>query len=148
MTARPNLQNGRVGDPSLPRGTGETILVVEDDPSLRRLAGLQLRSLGYTVIDAGDSAAALELVEREREIKLMLTDIVMPGALNGAELALAAQTLRPDLKVMYMSGFPRVGPDTRPENDVPLLCKPFRLKEMAVSVTKVLQGQQTAVREK
>lgn len=142
MTKSSGGNDGSVDEPPLPTGSGETVLVVEDDPSLRRLAGIQLRSLGYQILEAGDGSAALQLLQKEHQIELLLTDVVMPGGMSGAELGRKARELRPDLKLMYMSGFPRIGPadSAQLEPSVTLLRKPFRRKEMAISIRTVLDG--------
>lgn len=88
-----------------PRGT-ETVLLVEDDASLRRLTRAALERHGYTVHEAGDAAEALEVWARHRrEIRALLTDIVMPGPMNGRELARHLQADRPNLRVILFSGY-------------------------------------------
>lgn len=122
-------------------GSGEVVLLVEDDASLRRMAGIQLRSLGYRVLDVENGQAALRVLQSEGHIDLLLTDVML-GGLSGAELGREARRLRPDLKLMYMSGYPRVGPGDRYplERGVILLRKPFLRKEMAVSVRNALKA--------
>jgi two-component system cell cycle sensor histidine kinase/response regulator CckA len=84
----------------------ETILVVEDDPSVRPLVALLLERYGYHVLATASAEGAIELVEgTEEEIDLVLTDVVMPG-LNGRELAERLETLRPGMKVLFTSGYP------------------------------------------
>lgn len=142
MAAKSGTEERTAESSSLPNGSGETVLVVEDDAPLRRMAGLQLRSLGYRVLEAEDGRAALQLLRREPKVDLLLTDVVMPGELSGAELGREARELRPRLKLMYTSGFPRVGPADRAqlEPEIILLRKPFRRKDMAVGVRKALEG--------
>jgi CheY-like chemotaxis protein len=97
------------GDPdesfsSLPRGSG-TVLVVEDDQSVRSLIGEILETLGYTPVIARDSMEALEIIEGEhRRIELLLTDVVMPS-MNGKELAELVRTKLPDIRTVFMSGY-------------------------------------------
>ena len=89
---------------SLPSGS-EKVLLVEDQPELRLVAGRMLRESGYEVFEAVDGQAALELVERDRpHVDLILTDVIMPR-MNGRELADAVQTLLPLAKVCFMSGY-------------------------------------------
>ena len=143
VTAGPEHEEGRLKAPSLQQaGSGESVLVVEDDASLRRLAGLQLRSLGYRVLEAEDGRAALHILQREFQVDLLLTDIVMPGGLSGADLGRMARELRPGLKLMYMSAYPRAGhaDGAQLEQDVILLHKPFRRHEMALNLRKALEG--------
>ncbi len=121
-------------------GGPETILVVEDNPSLRRIAVRQLSSLGYQVIAAEDARAALGTLETD-EPDLMLTDIVMPGGMNGVQLAEQATARHPKLKVLFTSGFstPQVNgsawslPDT-----ARLVTKPYRRDELAKAIRDVL----------
>ena len=88
-----------------PRGT-ETVLLVEDDAALRRLTRAALERHGYTVHEAGNAAEALEVWARHRrEIRALLTDIVMPGPMNGRELARHLQADRPNLRVILFSGY-------------------------------------------
>jgi CheY-like chemotaxis protein len=82
-----------------------SVLVVEDDPDVRDLAVEILEMSGYTVLSAGNGAEALGILRRERDIGLMFTDIVMPGGMNGAQLAEAAMRVQPNLKVLFASGY-------------------------------------------
>ena len=119
---------------------GEVVLAVEDKASLRRVLVTQLGELGYTVLEADTGASALEILRLAGRIDLLLTDIVMPGGMNGHELAQRAAAVRPDLKVLYTSGFPNGvsghGPSLKP-GDL-LLSKPYRRDELAQSVRAAL----------
>jgi len=86
------------------RAGSETILVVEDDGGLRELARRLLHRQGYTVLLAANADEALGLIEKEKAIDLLLTDVVMPGA-SGPELTRRIVELRPSMKVIYMSGY-------------------------------------------
>src|SRR5207302_6379215 len=113
-------------------GAGEHILVVEDDLAMRRIITRQLRELDYRVLECGRAAAALEVLQHE-PIDLLLTDVVMPGGLNGTELARVAQERWPALKIVLTSGFPeaRLNADARLLPNWPLLSKPYSKKELA-----------------
>ena len=89
---------------AMPRGS-ETILVVEDDARVRRVTTARLRSLGYEVIEADNGAAAFLLLATYPKIAVIFTDVVMPGGMNGDELAEAALAAKPDLKVLFTSGY-------------------------------------------
>jgi PAS domain S-box-containing protein len=89
-----------------PTGAGRTILVVEDNDRLRQLAVRQLRAAQYQVFVADGAAAAIEMINGPEAIDLLFTDIVMPGEINGVDLARLATTRRPALKVLLTSGFP------------------------------------------
>lgn len=82
-----------------------SVLVVEDDPDVRELAVEILEMNGYTVLSAANGAEALGILRRERDIGLMFTDIVMPGGMNGAQLAEAALRVQPALKILFASGY-------------------------------------------
>jgi PAS domain S-box-containing protein len=114
-------------------GGNERVLAVEDNERLRVLLVKQLKDLGYRVCEAGDAKAALELIGREPDIDLLLTDIILPGGKNGRELATEAAALRPDLKVLFTSGFPEeaFGKNGALPFGAALLSKPYRRDELA-----------------
>lgn len=91
-------------------GGTETILLVEDEELVRRYVHGQLEMLGYTVLVARDGPEALKMTEQHKDIALLLTDIIMPGGMNGRELADAALKLHPGLKVLFTSGYTETAP--------------------------------------
>lgn len=120
----------------LPRALrGESVLVVEDEPDVRRLSVETLRELGYVVVEASDAAEALQHLA-ERPIDLLFTDIVMPG-MNGLELAEQAQIGRPSLKILYTTGYARDARATEPIRAA-LLSKPFTIEQLARRVRHAL----------
>ncbi|MFC7540963.1 response regulator [Siccirubricoccus deserti] len=108
------------------------MLVVEDNEKLRMVLLRQLTELGYTVLEAEDAREALALLGTDRPVDLLMTDIVMPGGMNGWELAKEAARLRPGLKALYTSGFPNAAFDSGalPEGAL-LLGKPYRTAQLA-----------------
>ena len=123
------------------RWTGaETILVVEDDEALREYAKEILEELGYHVVTASDGAAALEILAREQHVDLLLTDVVIPGGLNGRQLADKAVGQRPDLRVLYMTGYTRnaIVNQGRLDRGINLVSKPFTFEELAAKVRERL----------
>jgi CheY-like chemotaxis protein len=110
-----------------------TVLAVEDDPEVLDVTVETLRSLGYRVLSAGDARDALIVLERDVTIDVLFTDIVMPKGMNGVELARAARRLRPDLRVILASGYPREALRIREEigEDMVYLGKPYQLGELA-----------------
>ena len=111
----------------------ETILIVEDDAMVRNYVTAQLKALGYTTISAANAAAALELCDRGEVFDLLFTDIVMPGKVNGVQLAAEMAKRRPGLKVLYTSGYSEnaVIHGDRLDPDILLLTKPYRRSELA-----------------
>lgn len=115
-----------------PRGT-ETILVVEDNPDVRRLVTRQLTELGYTVHEASHGAEALRMLQSDLPLDLMFTDIIMPEGMTGYELAGQARDIRPGLKVLFTSGYTAIGAghDNDSRAGGPLLSKPYRKRDLA-----------------
>jgi CheY-like chemotaxis protein len=128
--------------PVIRRGDGETVLVVEDSEPLRRVVTRQLRELGYTVIEAVDAAAALDILGRE-SIALVFTDIVMPGEFDGFELTRIILERWPSMKVLLTSGFPETkinGALDGLAGSVRLLGKPYRNADLARMVREVIEA--------
>jgi PAS domain S-box-containing protein len=125
-----------------PRGS-ETVLVVEDNADLRDIAARFPEQFGYTVVTAVDAAEALAILATRDDVDLLFTDIVMPGEMNGDELAAKAGALRPGIAVLYTSGHPkgalRTGDAAR--CDTPVLLKPYRAAELARAVRAALEGE-------
>ena len=127
----------------------ETILLVEDEANLRYLARQYLEKQGYKVIDAADGAVAMQIaVAHEAPIHLLLTDVIMPG-MNGRELAQRISEIRPNVKVLYMSGYTEnvIGHDGTLDADVRLLQKPFTLRDLKNMVREVLDATPTPPEE-
>jgi PAS domain S-box-containing protein len=119
---------------------GEVVLAVDDQPEVRATAVAHLKSLGYQVLEADCAKSALDKFAAGARIDLLFTDIVMPGGLNGVELARLARAERPGLKVLYTSGYPGTGHGDRSEVkiDGALLAKPYRKQELAKAVADAL----------
>jgi PAS domain S-box-containing protein len=122
-----------------PRGS-ETILVVEDDELVRAYVEGQLTSLGYKVVSATNGVGAMEVVRAREDIDLLFTDVVMPGGLNGPQLAAEAKKIRPGLKVLFTSGYTEnaIVHHGRLDRGVILLSKPYRRAELAAKVRSAL----------
>jgi CheY-like chemotaxis protein len=121
-------------------GGDEHILVVEDDPLVRRHLVSQLRGLGYRVTDTDNGPAAMDVARAKNDIDLLFTDVVMPGGMNGRQLADAAIALIPDLKVLYTSGYTEnaLVHQGRLDQGVHLLGKPYRRQDLALKVRQAL----------
>jgi two-component system, cell cycle sensor histidine kinase and response regulator CckA len=124
----------------------EIILLVEDEANLRYLARQFLEKQGYRVIEAADGAVAMQIaVAHEGVIHLLLTDVIMPG-MNGRELAQRVSEIRPNIKVLYMSGYTEnvIGHDGMLDAGVRLLQKPFTLRDLKDRVREVLNASPIA----
>lgn len=129
------------GSDSNPRGS-ERILLVEDDDLVRQYASGSLKSLGYQVTECSNGADALDLIGAGQHFDLLFTDVVLTGGLSGKQVALEAVKMRPDLKVLYMSGYTEnaIVHHGRLDSGVHLLSKPFRLKALAEKLRSVLDS--------
>jgi PAS domain S-box-containing protein len=126
-------------------GPAGKILVVDDEPDLLEIASAHLTEMGYTVLQAEDSASALKVFMQFDDIDLMVTDVIMPGGMNGVELARRARQLSPRTKVIFSSGFPADALAERSGTavDGPLLHKPFQRAELASLVRRVMEETMT-----
>ena len=127
---------------TLPTGT-ETVLVVDDDPSLLSVSQSLLEGLGYRVIAAGDGSEALARIDADPLIEAIFTDMVMPGDISGFDLARLARAKRPAIKVLFTSGYTEttVLGDAGFDGDIPLLSKPYEERELAIRIRQVLDGE-------
>ncbi|ODT89356.1 CHASE3 domain-containing protein [Phenylobacterium sp. SCN 70-31] len=121
---------------------GEVVLVVEDDERVRRLSVDALRELGYTVAQAADAAQAMTVLGLQARVDLLFTDVVMPD-LDGRRLADRAREARPDLKVLYTTGYTRnaIVHNGMLDADVAFLAKPFTVEQLALKVRQVLDEE-------
>jgi CheY-like chemotaxis protein len=128
---------------AIPRGNGETILVVEDEPEVRSSTVEMLDELGYRVIGAPDGATGLRMLDAHGKVVLLFTDVGLPGGMNGRQLAETALRRRPDLKILFTSGYARnaIVHHGRLDPGVQLITKPFTFSGLAVKLQQVLQGR-------
>nr|WP_201724174.1 PAS domain S-box protein [Bradyrhizobium centrolobii] len=128
--------------PATIEGGHETILVVEDDRLVRDYVLAQLHSLGYVTLQAANAAEALAIVATGKPFDLLFTDVIMPGKMNGRQLADELQKTRPDLKVVYTSGYTEnaIIHHGRLDSGVLLLAKPYRKSDLARILRKALEG--------
>jgi signal transduction histidine kinase/CheY-like chemotaxis protein len=120
----------------------EIVLVVDDEDRVRQLAVDALRELGYIVLQAPGGEAALALLDSQPRIDLLLSDVLMPG-MSGPQLAEQVAARRPEIKLLYVSGYPSEGivEDGMVAPGVALLTKPFTVAQLAVRVRQVLDGE-------
>ena len=121
------------------------VLLAEDDRSVRRLVVSELTRRGFTVLEAEDGAAALEMFRKEKDrVDILVTDVVMPR-MNGADLAKAAERIRPGLKILFISGHPeRSGAGLDPTGVTNLLMKPFTADVLAARIKESISGRTAA----
>jgi CheY-like chemotaxis protein len=115
-------------------GDSRTILLVEDDEAVRQVTGILLGGLGYRVLEAAQALAALALLDSERAIDLLLTDIAMPGGMSGLELAAIAVRRRPALRVVLTSGDAAAAPG----HAGAVLEKPYRFETLTRALDAAL----------
>ena len=122
---------------------GETLLVVEDDDDLRTFSAEILSELGYRVLLAENGQEALDLLDREPTIQLLFTDLVLPGGMNGRQVADEALRRRPDLQILFATGYARdaVVHHGRLNSGVQVLAKPFTYTDLANKVRRLLDGR-------
>ncbi len=140
---RPDEERDVPSSLPVPEGNAnETILVVEDDHAVRAYSADALRDLGYRVIEASDGPSALRLLEMNTTVDLLFTDVVLPGGMPGAQVAAQARELRPDLKVLFTTGYARnaIFHHGRLDKGVQLITKPFSFNDLAAKVRDVLDG--------
>ena len=120
----------------------ETILLVEDDEEVNRFATEVLRDEGYNVISTHEGPSALRLLDSNPHVKMLFTDVVLPGGMNGRQLADEALRRRPDLRVLYATGYTRnaIIHQGRLDSDVELLTKPFTADILAQKVRQILDA--------
>ena len=125
----------------LPRGAGESVLIVEDDDSLRNLAVKIVSALGYKVEAVPDGPSALKLLDTGVEIDILFTDVVLPRGMNGVALAAAAMERRPKLSVLYTSGYTEnaIVHNGVIDEGINLLDKPYRRQEVAQRLREIVE---------
>ena len=121
-------------------GAGETILVVEDDHRVRELAVAMLTGLGYRVHEAGDGKSALAVIDDSPNVALLFTDVILPGGMDGVELAREARRRRPHLPMLYVSAYSASAlmQKGRLDDGAELVEKPFRRQELAAKLAAML----------
>lgn len=126
--------------------TRKTILVVEDQDDVRKVASGFLKSFGYRVLEAEDGIIALGILQAQPDIDLLFTDIIMPGGMNGFDLSQAACELNPDLKVIHASGYPQGAllHEQMEQISDSLILKPYRKEDLQKVLLQTFQATQAA----
>ena len=122
-------------------GAGETVLIVDDEPTVRMLVADALEERGYACIEAADGPAGLRILQSGERIDLLITDVGLPGGLNGRQVADAARVLRPGLKVLFITGYAEnaVLNHGHIERGMEVLTKPFAVDDLAVRIERMLR---------
>lgn len=131
-----------IDDAAVHDGNGATILVVDDEATIRHLVDEILDECGYTVIGAGDGAAGIKVLQSGAKIELLITDVGLPNGMNGRQVADAARSLRPGLKVLFITGYAEnaaVG-NGHLEPGMELLTKPFAMSDLVRKVQEMLSA--------
>jgi PAS domain S-box-containing protein len=132
------------GEPAsaAPAAEGETVLIVDDEPTVRMLVVEVLEELGYTAIEAADGPAGLAILQSPARIDLLVTDVGLPGGLNGRQLADAARVARPDLKVLFITGYAENAVIGHGHLDpgMHVLTKPFAMDALAGRISAIIEG--------
>lgn len=123
-------------------GAGETVLVIDDEPTVRMLIIEVLEEAGYTALEAEDGPSGLRILQSGVRIDLLVTDVGLPGGMNGRQVADAARLLRPKLKVLFVTGFAEnatVG-NGHLEPGMAIITKPFVMVELAQKISEMIEG--------
>ena len=122
------------------RSSGETVVVVDDEPILRAIVTDVLADLGYQTVEASDGAQGLAILESDATVDLLITDVGLPKGMNGRQLADAARVKRPDLKVLFITGYAEnaVIGERKLEPGMHLLTKPFEMDVLAGKVREII----------
>jgi CheY-like chemotaxis protein len=110
--------------------SGELVLLVEDEPNVRRVVRQQLIDLGYPVIEAEDGVQALAMIEQIPDIAIVVSDVIMPGGVSGRQLAAELRADYPQMRCVLMSGYADEG-GAAGDHDLPVLAKPFARQDLA-----------------
>jgi PAS domain S-box-containing protein len=121
---------------------GETVLIVDDEPSVRMLVTDVLEELGYAAVEAADGVAGLKLLESDMRIDLLITDVGLPGGVNGRQMADAARRVRPKLRVLFITGYAEnasIG-NGRLAPGMHVMVKPFGMEMLASRIRAIIGG--------
>lgn len=134
-------EEGQAGNaPSTLTEAGETILIVDDEPTVRTLLMEVLGDLGYTLIEAADSLAGLKVLRSDVHIDLLITDVGLPGGMNGRQMADAGREIRPSLKTLFITGYAEHAAfwDGHLEPGMAVLTKPFAMEMLTSRVRELM----------
>jgi signal transduction histidine kinase len=123
-------------------GDGEVVLVIDDEPSIRMLLTDVLSDAGYSVLEASDGPAGLRVLQSAARIDLLITDVGLPGGMNGRQVADAARSLRPDLRVLFITGYAEnaLMGNGHLERGMHVLAKPFEVERLAIKIRELVKS--------
>jgi CheY-like chemotaxis protein len=130
------------GTAEMPRAAaGETVLVVDDEPTIRMLIGDTLAELGYRAIEVADAESGLKVLESDVNIDLLITDVGLPSGMSGKEMVDAARVKRPDLKVLFITGYADNAAITNGhlEPGTLVMSKPFSMDKLAARIRSIIE---------
>jgi PAS domain S-box-containing protein len=127
--------------PATPPGAGEVVLVIDDEPTIRMLVAEILADIGYAVIEAPDGPAGLRVLESNARVDLLITDVGLPGGMNGRQVADAARVTRPNLKVLFITGYAENAMMSRGrlEEGMFVVTKPFQMEVLATKIREIIE---------
>ncbi len=129
-------------DEEVASSLGETVMVIDDEAAIRMLIAEVLDEAGYRVLEAADGPAGLEILQSDARIDLLITDVGLPGGLNGRQVADAARATRPDLKVLFVTGYAEnaVVGNGHLDAGMAVMTKPFAVAALAARVREIIEG--------
>jgi PAS domain S-box-containing protein len=136
------LSDAEQADTAIPKhGAGETVLVIDDEPVVRMLIVEVLEQAGYTALEAEDGPSGLKIIDSDARLDLLITDVGLPGGMNGRQVADAARVSRPDLKVLFVTGFAENAAVAggHLERGMAVITKPFVMADLANTITEMIE---------
>ena len=134
--------NTAQAETAVERGFGETVLVVDDEPNIRMLVSEVLTEQHYRILDAKDGPSAFAILESGKRIDLMITDVGLPGGLNGRQIADRARVLHPKLQILFITGYAEnAAVSNHLEAGMSVLTKPFAMATLANKVREMLESK-------
>jgi PAS domain S-box-containing protein len=126
----------------VPRGDGETVLIIDDEPTVRMLVAEVLSDLGYHALEAEDGASGLKVLNSDARIDLLVTDVGLPGGLNGRQVADAGRSVRPGLKVLFITGYAENAVLSHGHLDpgMHVMTKPFAMDAIATRIRELIES--------
>ena len=123
-------------------GQGETVLVIDDEPSIRMLILDVLHDAGYHAVEAGDGPSGLKILQSDIRIDLLVTDVGLPGGVNGRQVADAGRALRPGLKVLFITGYAEnaVVANGHLDRSMQVITKPFLIEALGNKIREMIDG--------